>query len=109
MVSYGGFRMKGNQWNQNYDFQIIAFFNLGLRQSKFKCIKKCYWNPPQNGYTLFCCDGVSVDNVGAAGFGVVVRDHLCQVVGALAGGIGITTNYIAEIYDVVCAAELAEE
>ncbi|XP_026377694.1 uncharacterized protein LOC113271990 [Papaver somniferum] len=109
MVFEGGYRMKSNKWNQNYDLQIIAFFKLGLRHSKFQCIKTCYWIPPPMGYTMFFCDGSSFGNPGAAGFGVVVRDHVCQVLGVLSGGIGIGTNYIAEVYVVVCAAELAVE
>ncbi|XP_026441939.1 uncharacterized protein LOC113341171 [Papaver somniferum] len=109
MVSEGGLRMKGTEWNQNYDLHIIEFFKLGCKQSKFQCIKSCYWIPPQIGFTLFCCDGASVGNPGVAGFGIVVRNHLCQVVGAMAGGIGIATNYIAETYAVVSAAELAVE
>ncbi|XP_026454527.1 uncharacterized protein LOC113355790 [Papaver somniferum] len=78
MVLEGGYRMKSNKWNQNYDLQIINFFNLGARHS-------------------------------TTGFGVVVRDHTSQVLGVLSGGIGIGTNYIAEVYGVVCAAELAVE
>ncbi|XP_026398927.1 uncharacterized protein LOC113294765 [Papaver somniferum] len=109
MVSEGGLRMKGTKWNHNYDLQIIDFFNLGCRQNKFQCIKSFYWIPPQIGFTLFYCDGASVGNPRAAGFGIVVRNHLCQVVGGMAAGIGIATNYIAETYVVVCAAELTVE
>ncbi|XP_026416492.1 uncharacterized protein LOC113311922 [Papaver somniferum] len=58
---------------------------------------------------MFCCDGSSFGNTGKAGFGVVIRDHVCQVVGVMTGGLGITTNYVAENYVVVCAAELAVE
>ncbi|XP_026417457.1 uncharacterized protein LOC113312939 [Papaver somniferum] len=55
---------------------------------------------------LFCCDGVSFGNPGAAGFGIVIRNHLFQVLGTLSGGIGVASNYIAEVYVVICAAEL---
>ncbi|XP_026419843.1 uncharacterized protein LOC113315808 [Papaver somniferum] len=79
------------------------------RHSKFQYIKTYYWNPSPMGYTMFCCDGSSLGNLGAAGFGVVVRDHVCQVLEVLSGGIGTGTNYIAEVYAVVCAAELAVE
>ncbi|XP_026429049.1 uncharacterized protein LOC113325021 [Papaver somniferum] len=41
------------------------------------------------------------------GFGVVVRDSNCQVLGALTGGIGVASNYLAESYGVMCALELA--
>ncbi|XP_026458533.1 uncharacterized protein LOC113359052 [Papaver somniferum] len=107
MVLEGGLRMKGHKWNQNYDLQVISFFNLGPRSSKFQKISICHWNPPAIGVIMFCCDGPSIGNIGEAGFGVVVRDHLCQVLGTLTGGIGIATNYVVEVYALICAAELA--
>ncbi|XP_026417309.1 uncharacterized protein LOC113312788 [Papaver somniferum] len=81
--------------------------NFKCRNSKFQSIKACQWSPPSSEFTLFCCDGASIGNPGVAGFGIVVRDHLCQVIGTLTCGLGTTTNYIAEVYPVVCAAELA--
>ncbi|XP_026442839.1 uncharacterized protein LOC113342543 [Papaver somniferum] len=109
LVFEGGYRMKGNKWNQSYDLQVITFFKLGIRPSKFQCIKSCYWSPPPIGYTIFCCDGSSFGNPGADGFGVVVRNHECQVIGALSGGIDVVTNHIAEKFVVLCATELAGE
>ncbi|XP_026398700.1 uncharacterized protein LOC113294522 [Papaver somniferum] len=108
-VQEGGIRMKGYKWNQEYDDNIISFFNLGQRASKYQCIKACYWNPPTAGYILFCCDGSSFGNPGTTGFGIVIRDEFCKVIGTLCGGIGVATNYITENYAVVCAAELAME
>ncbi|XP_026396676.1 uncharacterized protein LOC113291346 [Papaver somniferum] len=58
---------------------------------------------------MFCCDGASFGNPGVAGFGVVIRDHLCQVLGVISGGIDIATNYLAEVYAIICAVELAVE
>ncbi|XP_026446086.1 uncharacterized protein LOC113346789 [Papaver somniferum] len=107
LIKEGGFRMNGTKWNQIYDLQIISFFKLGPRNSKFQSIKACQWSPPSSDFTLFCCDGASIGNPGAAGFGIVVRDHLCQVIGTMTGGFGTTTNYIAEVYAVMCTAELA--
>ncbi|XP_026428236.1 uncharacterized protein LOC113324115 [Papaver somniferum] len=109
LVFEGGYRMKGSKWNQSYDLQVINFFNLGIRPNKFQCIKSCYLSPPPIGYTMFCCDGSSFGNPRAAGLGIVVRNHLCQVIGALSGGIGVTTNYITENFAVLCATELAGE
>ncbi|XP_026416501.1 uncharacterized protein LOC113311934 [Papaver somniferum] len=109
LVYEGGYKMKGNRCNQAYDSQVIAFLTLGIRYNKFHCIKTCYWSPPPMGYTMFCCDGSSFGNPGAAGLGVVVRNYLCQVIGALSGGISITTNFVAENYAVFCAVELAGE
>ncbi|XP_026399347.1 uncharacterized protein LOC113295215 [Papaver somniferum] len=55
---------------------------------------------------MFCCDGSSFGNPGSAGFGVVIRDSNCQVLGAMSGGIGVATNYLAEYYGIMCAVEL---
>ncbi|XP_026459881.1 uncharacterized protein LOC113360600 [Papaver somniferum] len=107
LVNEGGLRITGNKWNQNYDLSIIAVFNLGLRNSKFQEIRECQWLPPDFGFTMFCCDGSSLENPGAAGFGVVVREHYCQVLGTLTRGIGIASNYKAQVYAIICAMELA--
>ncbi|XP_026383656.1 uncharacterized protein LOC113279166 [Papaver somniferum] len=109
MVWEGGLRITYNKWDQNYDQDITLFFKLGTRSIKFQDIKVCHWQAPSFGVTLFCCDGASFGNPGLAGFGVVVRDHLCQVICTLTGGLGITTNYIAEVFVVTCAAELVVE
>ncbi|XP_026419623.1 uncharacterized protein LOC113315575 [Papaver somniferum] len=91
---------------ENYDQEIIARFQLGIRRSKFQCIKKCNWFPPEQSFIMLCCDGSSFGNPGSVGFGVVVRDSRCQVVRTLAGGIGVASNYLAEAYGVMCALEL---
>ncbi|XP_026444659.1 uncharacterized protein LOC113344992 [Papaver somniferum] len=109
LVKEGGLRMKGHKWNQIYDEQLIKFFSLGHKSTKYQCIRTCFWTPPTNGYILFCCDGSSFGNPGATGFGVVVRDEYCQVIGTLSGGLGMATNYIAENDVVLCATELALE
>ncbi|XP_026396388.1 uncharacterized protein LOC113291022 [Papaver somniferum] len=63
----------------------------------------------QQAISFFCCDGSYFGNPGTAGLGVVIRDEFYQVIGTLCGGLGIATNYIAENYAVLCAAELAME
>ncbi|XP_026399496.1 uncharacterized protein LOC113295373 [Papaver somniferum] len=108
LVNEGGLRITGTKWNHNYDAEIIARFDLRARSSKFQCIKRCHWYPPEKGFVMFCCDGSSFGNPGSAGFGVVVRDPDCQVIATLVGGIGIASNYLAETYG-MCAMELAVE
>lgn len=109
LISEGGLRISGNKWNQSYDLHIIAVFHLGIRSSRFQNIIECHWLPPDPDFTMFCCDGSSLGNPGATGFGVVVRNHHCQVLGTITGGIGIASNYIAEVYAVISALELAIE
>ncbi|XP_026452118.1 uncharacterized protein LOC113352522 [Papaver somniferum] len=102
----GSLRMKRNKWNSDIDNQVILFFKLEPRKIRFQSIKSCHWNPPCPGFIMFCCDGASIGNPGFAGFGVVIRDHMSQVLGVITGGIGIATNYIAEVYAVISAVEL---
>ncbi|XP_026428343.1 uncharacterized protein LOC113324239 [Papaver somniferum] len=101
--------MKNNKWSSDIDNQVILFFNLEPRKIKFQNIKTCYWNPPSPGFIMFCYDGASIGNPGLAGFGVVIRDHLSQVLGVITGGIGSATNYIAEVHAVINAIELVVE
>ncbi|XP_026416513.1 uncharacterized protein LOC113311946 [Papaver somniferum] len=105
LVHEGGCRMKGSRWGQSYDQQIIEFFKMGVRFSKYSCIKACYWSPPNQGYLLLCCDGTSFGNPGNAGFGIIVKDEHCSTIGTLSGGLGITTNYIVECFAVLCVVE----
>ncbi|XP_026430016.1 uncharacterized protein LOC113326516 [Papaver somniferum] len=107
LVNEGGLRMTGTKWNQTYDNEIITRFDLGPRYSKFQVIKRFQWSPPEIGFVMFCCNGSSFGNPGAAGFGIVVRNLDCQVVATLSGGIGIASNYLAETYGVINAMELA--
>ncbi|XP_026410385.1 uncharacterized protein LOC113305578 [Papaver somniferum] len=105
----GGFIMKSYKWNTGIDNQVILNFKLEPRRIKFQYIKTCFWTPPCAGFVMFFCDGASIGNPGYAGFGVVIRDHLCQVLGFISGGIGIATNYIVKVYAIICAVELAVE
>ncbi|XP_026416790.1 uncharacterized protein LOC113312247 [Papaver somniferum] len=79
LVHEGGCKMKGSRWGQAYDQQIIEFFKLGIRFSKYSCIKACHWSPPKHGYLLFCCDGSSFGNPRNAGFGIIVRDYEARI------------------------------
>ncbi|XP_026417428.1 uncharacterized protein LOC113312911 [Papaver somniferum] len=106
-VHEGSLRMKGTRWGQVYDKNIIDFFHMGIRFSKYSSIKECYWSAPEFGVLLFCCDDSSIGNPGEAGFGIIVRYHECQVVGTMSRGIGTTTNYLAEVFAVICALEWA--
>ncbi|XP_026428851.1 uncharacterized protein LOC113324776 [Papaver somniferum] len=106
MVFEGGMRITWSKWNHIYDLNLITFFNMSPRKSKIQFIKPCYWFAPEADFTLFYCDGASLENPGAGGLGVVVRNHLCRVMGAISGGLGTATNYIPEVYAVVVAAEL---
>ncbi|XP_026435796.1 uncharacterized protein LOC113333588 [Papaver somniferum] len=105
LVHLGGYMMKGNRWSQDYDSQILNFFQLGHMSIKFTAIKECIWLNPPKGFVLFCCDGAAAGNPGLADFGIITRDHVCAVLGTISGGIGVASNYIAESLAIIWALE----
>lgn len=62
---------------------------------------------PEVNQTLICCDGASRGNLGAARFGFVCIGEKGEFIYAESRGLGITTNFIAEIVDSIGAAEWA--
>ncbi|XP_026435147.1 uncharacterized protein LOC113332862 [Papaver somniferum] len=48
-----------------------------------------------------------VGNPGMAGFGIIARSNSCEVIGTVSGGLGISTNYIAETLAIIWAIEWA--
>ncbi|XP_026419746.1 uncharacterized protein LOC113315705 [Papaver somniferum] len=100
-------RLKGTMWNSNYDSHILQFFNIGTRPVKsFKAIE-CFFLLPENNILLFCCDGATKDNPGLVGYGFIARNSNGEFVVAEAGGLGVATNFIAEIVAVLRAMEWA--
>ncbi|XP_026410895.1 uncharacterized protein LOC113306135 [Papaver somniferum] len=64
---------------------------------------------PNENELLLCCDGASRGNPGIAGYGFVVRNHFGSFIFAESGGLGITTNYVAEFISCIKALEWAVE
>ncbi|XP_026428840.1 uncharacterized protein LOC113324767 [Papaver somniferum] len=62
---------------------------------------------PARDQILICCDGSSRGNPGAAGYGFVCRDEMGCCIYVEATGLGIATNYIAELMAITGAAEWA--
>ncbi|XP_026429974.1 uncharacterized protein LOC113326464 [Papaver somniferum] len=123
------FQDKHNQWKNNWQLSSIWLEEVGytdyvkahINMKVSDLILEGKWNVPErikpvlSNYTL-PKTGIEGDNLiwkgeikGAAGFGIVIRDHLSQVLGVMSGGIGISTNYIAEVYAIISAVELAVE
>ncbi|XP_026396073.1 uncharacterized protein LOC113290706 [Papaver somniferum] len=67
------------------------------------------WWVPDFGNLLLCCEGAAVGNHDNAGSGVVARDSDCAFLGAISFGLGVTTNYLAEVYAVVVGFEWANK
>ncbi|XP_026417070.1 uncharacterized protein LOC113312537 [Papaver somniferum] len=107
LVQYGGYIMHGTRWGKQYDFDILNAFNLSNRRTKFQSIKECYWTNLKIDYVLFCCDGAAVGNPCMEGFGIIARSNSCEVIRTVSGGLGISTNYIAETLAIIWAIEWA--
>ncbi|XP_026383958.1 uncharacterized protein LOC113279479 [Papaver somniferum] len=58
--------------------------------------------PPEVDELMLCCDGADRGNSG-----VVARDHVANVLGAMSVGLGVMTNYIAEISGITIGMEWA--
>ncbi|XP_026451383.1 uncharacterized protein LOC113351656 [Papaver somniferum] len=69
-----------------------------------ECIRTKYpklgW-PKQTNQIPLCCDGASKENPGMAGYGIIARNSVGDCVIAIAGGMGIATNFFAEIMEIL--------
>ncbi|XP_026450605.1 uncharacterized protein LOC113350687 [Papaver somniferum] len=107
MVFYGSYRITGAKWMADYDSNIIYFFKIEQRNISNYSNKVCQWDKPKWGYILFCCEGIAIGNPGTTGYGVIARDHHCQVISTISGGVGVATNFIDKVLSIVCAIEWA--
>ncbi|XP_026410886.1 uncharacterized protein LOC113306125 [Papaver somniferum] len=60
---------------------------------------------PRNGQVLICCDGASKGNLGNAGLDFVARNENGDCLGESTGGLGVATNFLAEVMALVVAGE----
>ncbi|XP_026458435.1 uncharacterized protein LOC113358940 [Papaver somniferum] len=93
--------MKGKMWNTTYDLQILKV----CRRIYSKSIKEIFFSLPVNNQILLCCDGASLGNPGMSGYGFVGRSSNGECIFAMAGGLGVATNYFAEVMALLCAGE----
>ncbi|XP_026419429.1 uncharacterized protein LOC113315354 [Papaver somniferum] len=107
VISDSDIRMKANMWNSQYDLQVLKKFGLKTRRVKNMKIKEVFFQLPEQGKILLCCDGASRGNPGMAGYGVVGRNCTSEFVIAISGGLGISTNYYAEVFAILIAGEWA--
>ncbi|XP_026383614.1 uncharacterized protein LOC113279122 [Papaver somniferum] len=83
-----------------------AFFeNMAQIKMKIPKIIECQFQLPDENTILFCCDGASRGNPGISGYGFIVRNFSGQFIAAESGGLGITTNFVAEVMGTLCALE----
>ncbi|XP_026420116.1 uncharacterized protein LOC113316107 [Papaver somniferum] len=87
------------------DMVLLDYFRVFHRSVRHQQPIEVLWKPPDLNEILICCDGAARGNPGIAGAGVVARDSSCAVLGALSIGLGVTTNYLAELYAIIIGME----
>ncbi|XP_026438240.1 uncharacterized protein LOC113336778 [Papaver somniferum] len=100
-------RLTAIIWNTQYDLQIIKYFGLKTRKVKSMRTQEIYFKLPEQDKLLLCCDGAFRANPGNAGYGIVGRLSSGEFVVAISGGLGVSTNYYAEVFAVLMAVEWA--
>ncbi|XP_026459842.1 uncharacterized protein LOC113360555 [Papaver somniferum] len=100
-------RMRGKMWGDLYDFQVLSSFCIKCIPVLNKMVKECFFKFSGINQILICCDGAANGNPGQAGVGFIGRDYEGRYVGATSGGLGISTNYVAEVMTLIIAGEWA--
>ncbi|XP_026378615.1 uncharacterized protein LOC113273060 [Papaver somniferum] len=100
-------RMIGKMWGRVDDLQILHFFGISGIKATCATVKQVFFKLPEVHQVLICCDGALKSNPGLAGFGFVARVNSGECVGAASGGIGLATNYLAEVMALIVAGEWA--
>ncbi|XP_026428587.1 uncharacterized protein LOC113324482 [Papaver somniferum] len=90
-----------------YDLKVTTDFGITGIPTHINCMKQCFFQLPTGNQILICCDGASKGNPGNVGVGFIDRNQQGDCMGASTGGLGVTSNYIAEIMDVIIAGEWA--
>ncbi|XP_026417047.1 uncharacterized protein LOC113312511 [Papaver somniferum] len=106
-ISDSDLRLTAKMWNKQYDLQVLKFFGLKTRGVKNLIIKEVFFQLPEHGKLLLCYDGASRGNPGCVVYGIVVRINTGDFVIPISGGLGISTNYYAEIFAILMAGEWA--
>ncbi|XP_026420067.1 uncharacterized protein LOC113316049 [Papaver somniferum] len=100
-------RIKGYMYNTVEDLRVLDFFKVSHTKVKTLEPVECRWSTPDFGELLLCSDGAARGNPGVAGAGFVARDHEANVVGAMSIGLGITSNYLVELFGIIIGLEWA--
>ncbi|XP_026442768.1 uncharacterized protein LOC113342426 [Papaver somniferum] len=104
-VKEGSFRMRGKMWGNMLDLHIMLHFGISGVKVKSVRVKQCFFTFPSQNQTLICCDGAYKSNPGKAGIGFIARNHYGEHLGSASGGLGIATNYLAEVMALIIAGE----
>ncbi|XP_026383544.1 uncharacterized protein LOC113279042 [Papaver somniferum] len=100
-------RLKGTIWNSAHERHVLQFFQIHNRRIKRIRIIELFFQIPQEGELLICCDGASIGNPGMPAYGFVIRDHMCAFIFAESRGLGVASNYVAEFFASIRGLEWA--
>ncbi|OVA06545.1 Ribonuclease H domain [Macleaya cordata] len=100
--------MKSDMHNRVSDLMIFSSLKIIPRPVVSSVIHECFWIPPAIDQLKIGCDGCSRGNPGNAGAGIVLRDHRGSTLGAMAVGLGICTNFVAEVLAILLGLEWAK-
>ncbi|XP_026459417.1 uncharacterized protein LOC113360085 [Papaver somniferum] len=100
-------RMKGTMWGSDTKVVIMQYFLIQPRNLRRFRIIEFFLYLPSGEDILLCCDGASRGNPGTAGYGFIARNQYEDFVIAESGGLGVTTNYVAEFYASIRSMEWA--
>ncbi|XP_026451982.1 uncharacterized protein LOC113352373 [Papaver somniferum] len=99
--------MKGKIRGSMYDMSIMTAFGIRGVKVITSEVKECIFKFPAINQVLICCDGASKGNPGCSGYGFVGRNNTGGYLGAVAGGLGVATNFIDEVMALICEGEWA--
>ncbi|OUZ99534.1 hypothetical protein BVC80_1527g4 [Macleaya cordata] len=85
----------------------MSFKNLQInpRPAKPTRVLQCFWSLPDLDQLKIGCDGCTKGNPGQSGARVILRNHTGNTIGAMSAGLGIRTNFVAELLAIIFGLE----
>ncbi|KAF9599637.1 hypothetical protein IFM89_001379 [Coptis chinensis] len=94
-------------YNTAAKLAILHSLDIECKPKPFSVIQQVNWYPPEQGVIKINCDRCSLGNPGRGGAILTFIDYQSNLLGILAQGLGVVTNYEAESIALVLAAERA--
>ncbi|OVA00928.1 Ribonuclease H domain [Macleaya cordata] len=95
--------------NRVEDLMIFKNFQINPRPVKSTEVLQYFWSLPDLDQLKIRCDGFSRANPGPSGARVILRDHTGNTIGAMSAGLGICTNFVAELLAIIFGLEWASD
>ncbi|KAF6145199.1 hypothetical protein GIB67_041394 [Kingdonia uniflora] len=94
-------------FNTQIELGILHCLGVDVHASKHPLVKSCYWELPRIGEIKINTDGAAKGNPGKGGIGCIYRDCNGNVLGTLAKGLRLVSNFIAECEAIIHGVEYA--